>query len=452
MRYLAFFLLALSGAGVAVRPLGAQAPLTLRQALERADSGAYANRAAAGESKARSGAALAPLEGILPTARFEGGYARTTDPLGAFGFTLRQRAVTPASFAPAVLNDPPATGNMMTGVVVELPLLNADAWRGRQAAVEAREAARSAELWTRTVTAVEVARGYWGGVLATERVRTLEAALVAARSHQREAESLEERGMVTRSDALLASVKAGEVEAALIGARSEARVAKLDLAMLMGEPGDTAFTLPDSLPSAERVSAVVGEAPDTSAATARADVVAAGHESAAMAADRRRARALYLPRLNSFGRLEWNTAETPFGGKSAWTVGIMLSWSPFSGARELSEGRVADGNTMAAGSRREAAAAQAALELERATAGLAVALSRLEIAQVAGAQAREAHRIVSRKYDGGLATVTELFDAAAIDTDSQLRDVAARYDALIALAEVRKAQGLDLSPLQDLES
>jgi len=270
MRYLALLLLALSGAALAVRPLGAQAPLTLRQALERADSGAYANRAAAGESKARSGAALAPLEGILPTARFEGGYARTTDPLGAFGFTLRQRAVTPASFAPAVLNDPPATGNMMTGVVVELPLLNADAWRGRQAAVEAREAARSAELWTRTVTAVEVARGYWGAILATERVRTLEAALVAARSHQREAESLEERGMVTRSDALLASVKAGEVEATLIGARSEARVAKFGLAMLMGEPGDTAFTLPDSLPSAERVSAVAGQAPDTSAAVVSA--------------------------------------------------------------------------------------------------------------------------------------------------------------------------------------
>jgi outer membrane protein TolC len=68
---------------------------------------------------------------------------------------------------------------------------------------------------------------------------------------------------------------------------------------------------------------------------------------------------------------------------------------------------VADGNTDRGRLPKEAAAAQAALELERATAGLAVALSRLEIAQVAGAQAREAHRIVSRKYDGGLATVTE---------------------------------------------
>jgi outer membrane protein TolC len=442
----------------AAGPLRAQGRLTLAEALARAERGAYTNRVAAGESEARSGEALAPLEGILPTARFEGGYVRTTDPLGAFGFTLRQRAVTPASFAPAALNDPPATGNLMTGLVVELPLFNADAWVGRQAAKEAREAARSAERWTRAVTAVEVARGYWGVVLATERVRTLEASLAAARSHQREAESLAQRGMVTRSDALLASVKAGEVEAALIGARSEARVAKLGLAMLMGEAGDTGFTLPDSLPSAERVSEVAdreasdfSDASDSSAA-ARADVVAAQHASAAMAADHRRARALYLPRLNSFGRLEWNTSETPFGGKNAWTLGVMLSWSPFSGARELSEARIAGGRELAAGVQTEAAVAHAALELERATAELAVARSRLEIARLAETQAREAHRIVSRKYDGGLATVTELFDAAAVETDSRLRDVVARHDVLIALAEKRKAQGLDLSPLQNLES
>ncbi|HSE65889.1 MAG TPA: TolC family protein, partial [Gemmatimonadales bacterium] len=272
MRNPSVLLLALSSlAG----PLGAQGPLTRRQALERADSEAYANRVAVGEAEARSGAALAPLAGILPTARFEGGYVRTTDPHGAVGFTLRQRAVTPASFVPAGLNDPAATGNMTTGLVVELPLLNADAWRGRQAAVEAREAARSAERWTRTLTAVEVTRGYWGAVLATQKVKTLETALVAARSHQREAESLGERGMVTRSDALLASVKAGEVEAALIGARSDARVAKLGLAMLMGEPGDTGFTLPDSLPSAERVAALADATSDSSASANRADVVAA---------------------------------------------------------------------------------------------------------------------------------------------------------------------------------
>jgi hypothetical protein len=134
-------------------PLAAQAPLTLGQALQRAERSAYANRIAAGQSAAQAGQALAPYRGILPTLRVESGYLRTTDPLNAFGFTLRQRAVTPAAFAPARLNDPNATGNLMTGVVVEQPIFNADAWLGRAAAANASKATLAAERWTRSGTA-----------------------------------------------------------------------------------------------------------------------------------------------------------------------------------------------------------------------------------------------------------------------------------------------------------
>jgi outer membrane protein TolC len=431
----------------------AQAPLSLRAALERAAEGSYANRIAAGEARSRSAEALAPLKGILPTARLESGYLRTTDPLGAFGFVLRQRTVTQAAFSPATLNDPDPAGNLVTGLVIEQPLFNADAWLGRTAATDAREAARSAEQWTQATTAIEVVRGYWGAVLAAERVRTLEAALDAARSHQREAESMVTQGLVTRSDALLASVKAGEVEAALIGARSQSRLSRRGLAVLLGTPADTAFTLPDSLPPAELVRMVTERArPDQPDRGGRADVRAAEQALSAAEANRRRAGALYLPRLNSFGRIEWNTPGTPFGGKSAWTVGLMLSWSPFSGASELSEGRAASGRRMAASARADAARAQATLEQARAADELAVARARLDLAERAVAQAREAHRIVGRKYEGGLASVTDLFDAAVVETSASLGYAAARHDALVALAEQLKAAGSDLSPLLDLDN
>ncbi|HMV33437.1 MAG TPA: hypothetical protein PKA50_15065, partial [Gemmatimonadales bacterium] len=122
------------GAALAAAPLGAQQPLTLGEALARADTAGYANRIAAGATQARAGDALAPYRGILPSVRLEAAYLRTTDPLNSFGFLLRQRAVTPAAFNPATLNDPAAIGNLMTGVVVEQPLFNADAWLGRSAA------------------------------------------------------------------------------------------------------------------------------------------------------------------------------------------------------------------------------------------------------------------------------------------------------------------------------
>jgi outer membrane protein TolC len=421
-------------------------PLTVEEALTRAERAGFNNRIAAGETQARAAAALAPLKGILPSVRLESGYLRTTDPLGAFGFTLRQRTVTPAAFAPASLNDPDPTGNLSTGVVIEQPIFNADAWLGRQAAGDASRAAAAAERWTRTSTAVEVFRGYWGAVLAVEQVRTLEVANQAARAHVRQAESMVQRGMATKSDALLAAVKAGEVESALLSAQHDARLARRGLALLMGDPGDTAFVLPDSLPSADWVRQVAGRAVGDSIGQ-RADVEAATVALEAAKADVRRARSLYLPRLNGFGRLDWNTPGTPFAGKTAWTLGVMLSWSPFAGASELAEHRAAGGRRVSAEAMAEAAAAQATLEVARASDAVDLALARLTIADRAAVQAREAHRIVARKYDGGLATVSELFDAAAAETASDLAYSAARHDALAALAERRQAAGLDLGPL-----
>jgi outer membrane protein TolC len=426
----------------------APAPLRLEEALERAERAAYPNRIAAGETQARAAQTLAPLKGILPSLRFEFGYLRTTDPLNAFGFTLRQRAVSPAAFAPTRLNDPHPIGNVPTGLVLEQPLFNADAWLGRRAARSAHAAQAAAEQWTRAGTAFQVYRDYWGAVLAVEQVRTLEAALDAARAHVRQAEALARQGMATRSDALLASVKAGEVEALLLRARSEAGLARRGLALLMGNPADTGFTLPDSLPGGDRVRVLAAlAAGDSARPGGRADVVAAGRARDASAAEARRAVALYLPRLNGFGRIDWNDPDTPFGGRSSWSLGVMLTWSPFAGASELAEIRAAGGLKASAMAMADAAVAQAALELERATDAQAVALARLAIAEQNVVQAREAHRIVARKYDGGLASVTELLDAAAAETTSNLGAAAARYDALVASAERRRAQGLALTPL-----
>ena len=355
-----------------VRP----APLRLEEALARAERAAYPNRIAAGETRTRAAEALAPLRGILPSLRLESGYLRTTDPLNAFGFTLRQRSVTAAAFAPARLNDPAAIGDVMTGLVLEQPLFNADAWLGRRAARSAQAAQAASEQWTRASTAMLVYRQYWGAVLAVEQVRTLEAAAAAAQAHVNQAESLVRQGMATRSDALLASVKAGETAALLLRARSDAGLARRSLAVLMGDPSDTVFTVPDSLPGGERVRVLAALAAGDSAPPAvRADVIAAKRARDASAADARRAVALYLPRLNGFGRIDWNDPDTPFGGTSSWSLGVMLSWSPFAGASELAGIRAAGGRKASATAMADAALAQASLELHQASEALVVALA-----------------------------------------------------------------------------
>lgn len=428
----------------------AQEPLTLEAALARAERQAYGNRIARAQAEAAEAPAVGALRGVLPSVRFEGGYVRTTDPIGAFGTTLRQRTITQQDFDPARLNYPGVASNYLGAMVLEQPLFNADAHLGRIAARRAADAADASAAWTSASTRVDVIRAYYGGVLAAEKVATLEAGFRAARGHVEQAEKVTRAGLATRSDALLAEVKAGEVEAELIAARDEAVLARRQLALLLGTPDDTAFTLPGRLPAAEQVSALLRTEPPPPNPEQRGDVRAAQLGASAARTDVKRALSLYLPRINGFARYDWNSADRLYGGDENWTVGVMASWTPFAGASELAERQGASGRADAARAGLEAASAQAALEIERAASGRRVALARLEIAERALAQSTEAHRIVTKKYEGGLATVLELLDAAALQTQTELGLTHARYVGIVAAAEERRARGYDPAEIAGL--
>jgi outer membrane protein TolC len=368
-----------------------------------------------------------------------------------FGNTLRQRAISAQDFAPDRLNFPSAVGNYTGGVVIEAPLLNADAWAGRSAAVHGAEASAAQTEWVRLSTRADVVKAYYGAVLAGERVSTLQSALAAANGHVRQAESMVRNGLATRSDALLAAVKAGELESQLASARADAGHARRQLAVLLGQSPSASLALPVALPAAHVVRALA--APDTLdlPAAPRADLSAASSGSEAARLDVRRARAAYFPRVNGFARYDWNADDRVFGGEHAWTAGVMATWTPFSGGSAVADVRATRGRADAARARADAAQAMAAVELEHTRAELAVALQRLGIAERAGTQSAEAHRIVARKYAGELATITELLEAQAVDARSAVELSHARFAVIAALAERRKALGGDPGAIATLD-
>lgn len=434
--------------------LGAQegpTRLTLGDALDRGDRRAFANRATTAMAEAQRAQAIAPLRGILPSVRLDAGFMRTTDPIGAFGTMLRQRTITQQDFDPRRLNYPAAANNYLGAMVLEQPLFNADALVGRRAANRAGDAARANADWSTLGTRVDIIKAYYGSVLAREKVTTLEAAVRAATAHVKQAEEMAKNGLVTPSDALLASVKAGEVETMLLEATGDAVNARLGLATLLGTPSDTAWQLPGGLPPSDVLRTLAQQALDASARDARADVDAARAGVDAAAADALRARSLYLPRLNGFARYDWNSALRPFGGDNNWTVGVMASWTPFAGASEIGDMRATAARRDAAQAMRDGAEAKARLEVEQSATTLRTALARLDIAERGVKQAIDAHRIVGRKYAGGLAPVVELLDAAAIETQARMAHAGARYTLLVATAERRKALGLDPGALRTLD-
>jgi outer membrane protein TolC len=435
---------------VIVTDAGAQS-ISLEECIARSDRAAFAIRSARGEAEVAAAASTAALRGILPSMRFEGGYARTTDPIGAFGTTMRQRRLDAADFDPARLNHPAPVTNYTGAMVVEQPLVNADAWLGRAAAAAGGKAAASSVTWTTLTAHGDVVLGYYGAVLSGERVRALEDAARTADAHVREAESMVAAGMATRSDALLASVRAGDVHAQLSSARADAATAVRQLALLLGDVTASDVAVPGALPSSDDIRRVVARDTAYDEGATRADVEAASFGVAAAEADVRRASALYLPRLNAVARYDWNSALRPYAGGASWSVGVVATWTPFSGAGELAERQAARGRETTARALAEAARQQELLERERTRSTLRSALEQLTIADHAVAQSSEAHRIVSRKYAGGLATVVELLDAASAETRASLGAAGARYAVITAAVERRKALGADPAALASLE-
>jgi outer membrane protein TolC len=435
-----------SGAG----PLGAQAPIDLAHALARADSLAYANRMARGAADARHAGSLAPLKGILPSLTVDGGYTQTTDPIGAFGTTLRQRAITAAAFDPHALNFPAPARDYAGGVQLQQPLFNADAWAGRRAATFAAQAADANAQWTRWSVRADVVRAYYGAAVADAQVVALDSATAAAHAHVRAAQSMERNGLVTRSDVLLASVRANELDAQLAAADGNARMARRQLATLVALPGgtvDVAARVPDT--DVLRAEA----APDTvdGSGAPRADLRAAMLGARAAGADVNRARVAYLPRLNAFGRYDWHSIARPVDGIPSWTAGIMLSWTPFAGGAELSDTRHAEAQRATAEAAADGAGARARLDEAQTRSDLVVALQQMTLAELSAAQAVEAHRIVTRKYEGGLATIVELLDAAAAEARTAVELSAARYAVITTDAARRQALGRDPGSLARLD-
>jgi len=67
---------------------------------------------------------------------------------------------------------------------------------------------------------------------------------------------------------------------------------------------------------------------------------------------------------------------------------------------------------------------------------------KIEVYQKAADQANENYRVVKRKYDNGLATITELLDADAAQINANLNVINAKADAALAYRKLLQTTGI----------
>jgi len=317
----------------------------------------------------------------------------------------------------------------------------------RAARAEAAAAGRELET-ARADLRLEITRAYWALVTARETVAVLDQALRRTDAHLTDVRNRRAVGLVPPNEVLSAEAQRAHQQVQLIEARNRADAVASDLRRLVGlapgTPIDLDVTLtPASLPG-DPDPALVEEAraarPERQAITHRLDAAAAVRTATAADArpqvsltggvDYARPNPRILPR-----RAEWD---------SSWDVAVSVSWSLWDGGRVSA--RVAEAAAVERAARERLLDFDAALETDvrQQRLDLASSLAAIAAAEAGIRAAADARRVVTERFQTGVATNTEVLDAQVALLEAELDRTRTIAGSRLAEARLNRALGREV--------
>jgi outer membrane protein len=279
---------------------------------------------------------------------------------------------------------------------------------------------------------------------AEETIRSFEAALESAQQGLRAAEQRLQVGSATRSDSLRAQLAVMQARQSILQAQNSRRAAAYSLGALIGVDGpvfaDPSSTSAEPHPLAMSDQELVDMAISTSPAVLTAEMTVRANEAAVTAA-----RADYLPRLSASGGYTWNNDNLAIsGGRTSWNTGLSLSYTIFNGFTREDSNERARVNARVSRYQLDDAKRQARSNVRKAIDDLRLAEQQITIAREAVTVAREDLRVQQTRYGLGASTILDQISSQAAVVGAELNLIGARYDYLVARAQLEALIGREL--------
>ena len=377
--------------------------------------------------------------GRLPSLITSGNFTRSNNPVFVFGSLLEQGRFGPTNFQIDSLYHPDAINNFRSSLTLRLPVFDQRETQTRitTARIQQQQADQQTSLVEQQIR-FEVIKGYYGLLLAREKLKVAEEAVKTAEADVKRARDLVETGVVVQSDLLAARVQLSQFRQQQIQMTGELVTALASLNVALGLPVDT-----PQQPSAElvarRFTVDSVEMLTSQALQQRPDYQRAVLSSQARTAQLHGARGEWLPRVDAFvsaGR----SSEHFTNGSADYAAGATVSFNLFDAGRKARIERAAASQSIA-NAEQEQLANQIHFEVVRAYQQYVAARERLEVVAEVSAQARETLRIVQDRYHAGITTITELLHAETALVQARSDVLAARYDQYLSYANVLLATG-----------
>ena len=386
----------------------AQQPITLGEAVRIALEKNPLRKAAMADTRVAAAGVREVRAGLLPRIMFSETAIRSNDPVFVFGTKLRQQSFSAADFALNKLNTPTPIGNFSSRFSGQWRLFDSfQNYRSIERARKMNDASRAQLERADQELIARVVQSYYGLLLARRRVSVAEDASKTAKSIEEHSRNRVEAGLAVEADLLSAQVLAATREQELIRARNDYSYAAVALAIALGLSTEATLSpaeiLADrALPSAD-ISAL-----DRDAMEHRPDLRRFRSEQAAQQQTVSIAKSAFGPRLDAFGSWQTDSHSIGWNGGNNWTAGVELHLDLFSGGAKIAQLQRERATSDRIAAMRSAFEDQVRLEVRRAYYDHDSARQQVVVAKAASEQAAESLRILSNRYQAGLATVTDL--------------------------------------------
>jgi outer membrane protein TolC len=282
---------------------------------------------------------------------------------------------------------------------------------------------------TRADLRLEVARTYWALVTATESVRVVQEALGRADAHLRDVRAQFQSGLIPPNDVAAAEAQRAREELQLIEARTIRSSTLEDLRRLTRITTDI---IPDTQLSAEPLTPLPPRIANRAEQVAIAERISASEQrvSSIEAGSR--------PTVNFHATADYMNPNPRFfpraeRWRSSWEVGAVVNWTLWDGGRIGAESAEAQANTVALRQQQAEVNSLIATEVRQRQLDVESAYAALDASEVGVRSAAEARRVVTERFNVGVATSTEVLDA-------QVALLQAELDRLRALASIKLSE------------
>ena len=429
--------LAVSGASAQVRDAAPPLRLTLDEAVRRGLETSH--RIAEGVARGEAADAVVGERraSTLPQIAAQAGYTRTNH-VDAFGILL------PNNQLRVIYPDIP--DNYRTRLDLQWPIYTGgrlDALE-RAARIEATASADDIVTARRDLT-LEITRGYWALVTATESLRVVEESVARIDAHLTDVRNQLAAGLVPPSDVFTVDAQASRQRMLTVQARSNRDIVDAELARLVGAPPgtpvETAAALDALAPPPAAFDGLIEAArqqrPERAALVKRAG--AAGERARAAAAGTK-------PTVAVSGGVDYASPNPRIfpredAWRTSWDAGVNVSWPIFDGGRARSEMAEAAALTRAVQERLADFDASLAVEIRQRVREIASSRAAIEAATDAVRSATEARRVLGDRFAAGVATSTDVLDAQVALLQADLDRTQAIANAHLADARLARALG-----------